>query len=187
LSESETLGRVHNGEVILNLSADLSAIFPDGSMAAIPSKSVTRRRLLAGDPGAGAIPGRRRDPDSAHVLGGLPPRHPETAHQRIRHVGGKPIPDRRLIADLSVEHRVNLLASEALGDENVDQAGHADFASRNLHDRDYLGASQARAADQTGRLSAIETTHRYRGLQLRFWFPSVCKAHKKPPPRSRNR
>ena len=120
-------------------------------------------------PVAAAI--RIRRTSSGVCRPGIPrPRISEFAMLEVR-----PIPDRRLVADLSVEHRVNLLASEPLGDENVDQAGHADFASRLLHDRDYLGASQARAADQTGRLSAIETTHRYRRLQLRFWFPSVCK------------
>src|SRR5208283_3050477 len=127
---------------------------------------VTRERilmmpwgLLTTDPRAGAATASHRGAHLPYILGRLAPRHPEVAHQEVRHVRGEPVADGWLGADLRVEHRIDLLPRETLRHENIDQPGQSDFAAGAVHDRDYFRTRRADAADQTGALAAIDASH----------------------------
>src|SRR6202790_3940076 len=98
------------------------------------------RRLLATDPRARAAAAAHRSAHLHRVLRRLTPRHPEVAHQDVRHIRSQPVADCRRVADLRVEDHIDLLARETLSYENIDQAGKADLAARAIDDRDHFGA-----------------------------------------------
>jgi len=90
------------------------------------------------------LPRRRRSrPDLAHVLGRLPPRHPQTAHQAVNHVRSEMVPDRRPVADFSVQYAVDLRLSKSLAGEQIDQVGKSDLSSGPFNNGDHLGAGGA--------------------------------------------
>src|SRR5208282_3128840 len=117
------------------------------------------RRLLATDPRARTAAAAHRGAHLHHIFGRLAARHPEVAHQDVRHARGEPVADCRLGAELRVEHRIDLLPGETLFHENIDQPRQSDFAARAVHDRDYFRTGHADAADQTGALAAIDASH----------------------------
>ena len=63
-------------------------------------------------------------------------------------------------AHLRVEHDVNLLATKALGDENIDQPRQSDFATRAVDNCDDFRTWRAYAADEPRPFAAIHTSHR---------------------------
>src|SRR3984957_3345867 len=121
------------------------------------------RRFLAAGPRTRAAAAAHRRAHLHHVFWRLTPRHPEVAHQHIRHVRGQPVANRRLASDLSVEHHVDLLARETLGHENIDQPGQAYFAARAVHDCYNFGAWRADAPDESRTLTAIDASHQELG------------------------
>src|ERR1700722_778159 len=121
------------------------------------------RRFLASRPCARAAATAHRGAHLHHVFRRLTPRHPEVAHQVVRHVRGQPIANRRLAANLSVQHHVDLLPRETLGHKNIDQSGQAYFAARAVHDCDNFGAWRADASDESRTLTAIDASHQEPG------------------------
>src|ERR1700722_3370569 len=116
-------------------------------------------RILAADPRARAAAAAHRGAHLHHVFGRLTPRHPEVAHQDVGHIRSQPVANRRRVADLRVEHPVNLLARETLSHENIDQPGQADFTAGAVHDRHHFGAWRANAPDKPCPLAAINASH----------------------------
>jgi hypothetical protein len=116
-------------------------------------------RLLATDPRARATAAAHRGAHFHHIFGRLTPWHPQVAHQDVRHIRSQPVADCRRVADLRVEHYVNLLARETLSHENIDQPGQADFTARAVHDRDHFGAWRANAPEKPCALAAINASH----------------------------
>src|SRR5271156_6962005 len=117
------------------------------------------RRFLAADPGARAAAAAHRRADLHHVFGRLTPRHPEVAHQDVGHARSEPVANCRLVADLRVEHDVDLLARQPLSHENIDQSREPYFAACPVDDRDHFRARRAYAAEKPCPLAAIIASH----------------------------
>src|ERR1019366_489284 len=98
------------------------------------------------DPRAAAAAASHRGAHLPNVFGRLAPRHPEVAHQDVRHARGEAVADGRLGTELRVKHQIDL-------------PGQSDFAAGAVHDRDYFRTRRADAADQTGALAAIDASH----------------------------
>jgi hypothetical protein len=117
------------------------------------------RRFLAADPCARAAAAAHRGAYLHDVFRRLTPRHPEVAHQDVRHIRSKPVADCRRVTDLRVEDYIDLLARETLGHEDIDQPGQADFTARAIDDRHHFGAWRADAPEKPCPLAAINASH----------------------------
>src|ERR1700735_4856414 len=116
-------------------------------------------RLLAADPRARAAATAHRSAHLHHVFGRLAARHPEVAHQHVRHVRRQPVANCRRTTNLCVEPHVDLFARESLGHENIYQPSQSDFATCPIHNRNDFRTRRAYAADETCPLTAIDASH----------------------------
>jgi hypothetical protein len=117
-------------------------------------------RLLTGSIGALPALAVHRLADPLDVLGRLAAGHAEPAHQRVGHLGGKPITNAGGATDMSIEDGVDLMLGESFGLENVDESLKSDLSARLVDDLDNLGAGWAGSANQPRSCSAINASHK---------------------------
>src|SRR6202050_622455 len=139
-----------------------------------------RGRLVADTP---SIMRRRAIHSLAHfhdVLGRLPTRHPEPAHESIGHLRGEPIANGRRRTYVRIEDAIDLVLGEPFGFEDIYQTLKSNLSRRGIDDLDDARAGHTDTAPKTSSRSTIDASHkRIRRLGVR---PSALAYHDNPGP-----
>ena len=83
---------------------------------------------------------------SHDILGRLAAGHPEPTHERIGHLGGEAVANRRSVTEMSIKDAINLLLGQPFGLENIYQSLKSHVAGGFVDDVNDAGAGCACAA-----------------------------------------
>lgn len=117
------------------------------------------RRLFA--MAVGTLPARtiHRLANLLYVFGRLAARHPEATHQRISHLRGEAVANRRGTTDMSIEDDIDLGLGQSGGFEDVYQGQESYGTGGLIDDLDDFGAGWTGTAKESCSAFAIDTSH----------------------------